>query len=73
MKDLFRRYQPNSLERHTAMLRLGPQADRRHKMCSMQRTTKTTKPTAACYAERDAECQDLLKRIASGPGGQHPY
>ena len=34
-------------------------------MCSMRRTTKTTKQTAACYAERYAECQDLLKRIAS--------
>ena len=35
-------------------------------MCSMQRTTKTTKQTAAgCYAERHAEVQDLLKRIAS--------
>ena len=35
-------------------------------MGSMQRTTKTTKQTAAaCYAERHAECQDLLKRIAS--------
>ncbi len=35
-------------------------------MCSMQRTTKTTKQTAAaCYTERHAECQDLLKRIAS--------
>jgi len=35
-------------------------------MCSMQRTAKTTKQTgAACYAERHAECQDLLKRIAS--------
>jgi hypothetical protein len=35
-------------------------------MCSMQRTTKTTKQTAAaCYADRHAECQDLLKRIAS--------
>ena len=35
-------------------------------MCSMPRTTKTTKQTAAaCYAERRAECQDLLKRIAS--------
>ena len=32
----------------------------------MQRTTKTTKQTAAaCYAERHDECQDLLKRIAS--------
>ena len=32
----------------------------------MQRTTKTTKQTAAaCYAERHAECQDLLKRIAN--------
>jgi len=34
-------------------------------MCSMPRTTKTTQQTAACYAERHAECQDLLKRIAS--------
>lgn len=35
-------------------------------MCSMPRTTKTTKQTAAaCYAECHAECQDLLKRIAS--------
>ena len=34
-------------------------------MGSMQRTTKTTQQTAACYAERHAECQDLLKRIAS--------
>ena len=35
-------------------------------MCSMQRNAKTTKQTAAaCYAERHAECQDLLKRIAS--------
>ena len=35
-------------------------------MCSMQRTTKTTKQTAAgCYAERHAEAQDLLKRIAA--------
>jgi len=35
-------------------------------MCSMQRTTKTSTQTAdACYAERHAECQDLLKRIAS--------
>ena len=34
-------------------------------MCSMPRTTKTTKQTAAaCYAERHAEAQDLLKRIA---------
>jgi hypothetical protein len=32
----------------------------------MQRTTKTTKQTAtACYAERHAECQELLERIAS--------
>ncbi|MBM3348015.1 MAG: hypothetical protein FJY55_16225 [Betaproteobacteria bacterium] len=32
----------------------------------MPRTTKPTKQTAAaCYAERHAECQDLLKRIAS--------
>ena len=35
-------------------------------MCSMPRTAKTTKQTAAaCYAERHAEAQDLLKRIAS--------
>ena len=35
-------------------------------MCTMQRTTQTTKQSAAaCYAERHAECQDLLKRIAS--------
>ena len=35
-------------------------------MCSMPRTTKTTKQTAAaCYAERHTECQDLLRRIAS--------
>ena len=35
-------------------------------MCSMPRTTKTTTQTAAaCYAERHAECQDLLRRIAS--------
>ena len=35
-------------------------------MCSMQRTAKTTKQTAAaCYAERSAEAHDLLKRIAS--------
>ena len=35
-------------------------------MSSMPRTAKTTKQTAdACYAERYAECQDLLKRIAS--------
>ncbi len=34
-------------------------------MSSMPRTTKTTKQTAAaCYAERHAEAQDLLKRIA---------
>jgi hypothetical protein len=32
----------------------------------MQRTAKTTKQTAAaCYAERHADCQDLLQRIAS--------
>ena len=31
----------------------------------MARTKQTTKQTAAaCYAERHAECQDLLKRIA---------
>ena len=35
-------------------------------MCSMPRNAKTTKQTAAArYAERHAECQDLLKRIAS--------
>ncbi len=35
-------------------------------MSSMPRNTKTSKQTAAaCYAERYAECQDLLKRIAS--------
>ena len=35
-------------------------------MCSMPRTAKTTKQTAAaCYAERHAESMDLLKRIAS--------
>ena len=35
-------------------------------MCSMLRTAKTTKQTAAaCYAERHTECQDLLKRIVS--------
>ena len=35
-------------------------------MCSMPRNAKTTKQTAAaCYAERHAECQDLLKRIAN--------
>ena len=34
-------------------------------MCSMPRTAKTTKQTAAaCYAERHAEAQDLLNRIA---------
>jgi len=34
-------------------------------MCTMQRKAKTTKQTAAaCYAERHADCQDLLKRIA---------
>ena len=34
-------------------------------MCSMPRTTKTTKQTAAaCYAERHTECAALLKRIA---------
>jgi hypothetical protein len=34
-------------------------------MCSMPRTAKTTKQTAAaCYTERHAEAQDLLKRIA---------
>jgi len=35
-------------------------------MGSMQRTTETAKQSAAaCYAERHAECQGLLKRIAS--------
>ncbi len=34
-------------------------------MCSMPRTTKTKQNAAACYAERHAECQNLLKRIAS--------
>ena len=35
-------------------------------MCSMPRTPKTNKQTAAaCYAERHAECQDLLRRITS--------
>ena len=35
-------------------------------MCSMQRTATTTRQTAAaCYAERHAECQDLLRRITS--------
>jgi hypothetical protein len=35
-------------------------------MCSMQRTTKTTKQTAAeAYAVRHAECAGLLKRIAA--------
>jgi hypothetical protein len=35
-------------------------------MCSMPRPTKSTKQTAAaCYAERHAECPDLLKRIAN--------
>ena len=35
-------------------------------MCSMPRTAKTTKQTAAaCYAERHTESMDLLKRIAS--------
>jgi hypothetical protein len=35
-------------------------------MGAMERTTKTTRQTAAaCYAERHAECQDLLERIAS--------
>ena len=34
-------------------------------MCSMARTKQTAKQTAAaCYAERHAECLDLLKRIA---------
>ena len=35
-------------------------------MCSMQRTTKTTRQTAAaCYADRHTESMDLLKRLAS--------
>jgi hypothetical protein len=35
-------------------------------MGSMQRTTNAAKQSAAaCYAERHAECQNLLKRIAS--------
>jgi len=35
-------------------------------MSSMTRTAKTTKQNAAgCYAERHAEAQDLLKRIAA--------
>lgn len=35
-------------------------------MSSMTRTAKTTKQSAAdCYAERHAEAQDLLKRIAT--------
>jgi hypothetical protein len=34
-------------------------------MSSMPRTAKTTKQTAAaCYAERHAECEKLMKRIA---------
>ena len=34
-------------------------------MCSMPRTTKTTKQSAAaCYAQRHAEAENLLKRIA---------
>ena len=34
-------------------------------MGSMPRTTKTTKQTAAaCYAQRHAECEKLLKQIA---------
>jgi hypothetical protein len=35
-------------------------------MCSMQSASKITKQSAAaCYAERHAESQNLLKRIAS--------
>ena len=35
-------------------------------MGSMQRSAKTTGQTAAaCYAERHADCQDLLNRIAT--------
>ena len=34
-------------------------------MCSIPRTTKTTKQSAAaCYAQRHAEAENLLKRIA---------
>ena len=33
-------------------------------MYSMPRTTQTKQSAAACCAERYAECQDLLKRIA---------
>ena len=29
------------------------------------KTTKTKQTAAACYAERQTECKDLLKRIAS--------
>jgi type VI protein secretion system component VasK len=32
-------------------------------MCSMARTTQTKQTAAACYEERHAECQRLLKRI----------
>lgn len=33
--------------------------------CAMKNTKRTTKQTAAaCYAERHAECHDILKRIA---------
>ena len=48
-------------------------------MSVMPRTIKTTKQTAAaCYAERHAECEKLLKRIAfqldvhRGCQGQEP-
>ncbi len=34
-------------------------------MCSMQRAKNTKQTASACYAERHAECQDLLKRIAA--------
>ena len=35
-------------------------------MCTMQRTARTATQTATgCYAERYAEAQDLLKRIAA--------
>ena len=34
-------------------------------MCSMPRTAKTSNQSAAaCYADRHAECEKLLKRIA---------
>ena len=34
-------------------------------MDTMQRTKNAKQTAAACYAARHAECQDLLKRIAS--------